>query len=97
MRDEKGRFQSENQIGEVTRFRRGNTARAESLATKEAFKDALRRVLNLVSEDETIAEKLAKHTVVKALSGAPDSHLWMKLIHDTVDGRKVALEFRNAP
>lgn len=98
MREENGRFTPGHNYGGITRFQPGNKARIKFAQQKEAYKEALRRLLNSFTDDGlSIADKLAMETVTQALSGDEMAVVWMKLIHDTVDGSKTVLEVPDEP
>jgi predicted phage terminase large subunit-like protein len=98
MREENGRFTPGHKFSGITRFQPGNRVRANFTQRKEAYKEALRRLLNSFTDDGlSIADKLAMETVTQALSGDEMAVTWMKLIHDTVDGSRTVLEVPDEP
>jgi len=98
MREENGRFTHGHKYGEITQFKPGNNVRATYAKKKEAYKEALRRLLNTVRPNGvSVADELAVETVQQALSGDELAIQWMKLIHDTVDGQKTVLEESDEP
>ena len=91
------KFQPGNSIGEVTRFKPGQSGnprgRPRGRSRKKPLRDAFRRLLNeMVADDQSVADKLARMALAKALGQDRDAIGWARFIQATLEGKAVEVE-----
>ena len=87
MRESNGRFQPGHSVGEITRFKPGDHANPHGRPKKKPIRDALKRLMNDMSNGELHADMLAKRAFAGALSWAEDAIDWAKFIQTTLEGK----------